>query len=65
MAQHVLHNLHRSAGRHRGDTIQTIDNPDEPHLKERELQVLVAESGTTNWTRDYLCQNINGQKVAA
>lgn len=50
---------------HYGDTIQILDNPDDPHLNGREFQVLVAESGTTNWTRDYLCQDINGQESSA
>lgn len=50
---------------HYGDTIQILDNPDDPALNGREFQVLVAESGTTNWTRDYLCQNVNGQEARA
>lgn len=50
---------------HHGASIQIIDNPDDPHLNGREFQVLVAESGTTNWTREYLCQEINGQEVSA
>ena len=50
---------------HYGDTIQILDNPDDPALNGREFQVLVAESGTTNWTRDYLCQDINGQEANA
>lgn len=50
---------------HYGDTIQILDNPDDPALNGREFQVLVAESGTTNWTRDYLCQDVNGREVSA
>lgn len=50
---------------HHGATIQVIDNPDDPHLNGREFQVLVAETGTTNWTREYLCQDINGQETEA
>ena len=50
---------------HYGDTIQILDNPDDPALNGREFQVLVAESGTTNWTRDYLCQDVNGQEAEA
>lgn len=50
---------------HYGDTIQILDNPDDPALNGREFQVLVAESGTTNWTRDYLCQDINGREAKA
>lgn len=47
---------------HYGDTIQVLDNPDDPALNGREFQVLVAESGTTNWTRDYMCQDLNRQE---
>lgn len=50
---------------HYGDTIQILDNPDDLHLNGREFQVLVAESGTTNWTRDYLCQDVNSREVSA
>ena len=50
---------------HYGTTIKVLDNPDDPDLNGREFQVLVAESGTTNWTRDYLCQDVNGQEVRA
>lgn len=50
---------------HYGDTIQILDNPDDPHLNGREVQVLIAESGTTNWTRDYLCQDLNSREVNA
>ena len=50
---------------HYGDTIQVLDNPDDPALNGREFQVLVAESGTTNWTRDYMCQGVNGQEAVA
>lgn len=50
---------------HYGDTIQILDNPDDPALNGREFQVLIAESGTTNWTRDYLCQDVNGQEARA
>lgn len=50
---------------HLGDIIVILDNPDDPDLNGRELSVLVAESGTTNWTRDYLCQDVNSQEVAA
>lgn len=50
---------------HYGDTIQILDNPDDPHLDGREFQVLIAESGTTNWTRDYLCQDVNNSEAEA
>lgn len=50
---------------HYGDTIQVLDNPDDPDLNGRELQILVTETGTTNWARDYLAQDVNMQEVAA
>ena len=50
---------------HYGDTIRVLANPDDPALNGREFQVLSAETGTTNWTREYLCQDINGQEVNA
>lgn len=50
---------------HYGDTITILDNPDDPALNGRDLQVLVAETGTTNWTRDYLCQDVNNRAEAA
>lgn len=48
-----------------GDTIVVLDNPDDPGLNGRELQVLVTETGTTNWTRDYLCQDVNNSQAKA
>lgn len=50
---------------HYGDTIEILDNPDDPALNGREFQVLVTESGTTNWTRDYLCQDVNAREARA
>lgn len=42
-----------------GDMISVTSNPDDPHLNGRTLVVLAVESGTTNWTRDYLCEERN------
>lgn len=50
---------------HYRDVIVILDNPDDPDLNGREFTVLVAESGTTNWTRDYLCQDVNSQESEA
>lgn len=50
---------------HYGETITVLDNPDDPDLNGRDFVVLVGETGTTNWTRDYLVQDRNRQEVAA
>lgn len=43
-----------------GDTVRITANPDDSALNGREFTVLTAESGTTNWTRDYLCEEGEG-----
>lgn len=50
---------------HYGDTIEVLDNPDDPALNGREFQVITIETGTTNWTRDYLCQDLNAREARA
>lgn len=41
------------------DYITILSNPDDPVINGRSFTVLVEEKGTTNWTRDYLCQEVN------
>lgn len=41
------------------DYFTILSNPDDPVLNGRVFTVLVEEKGTTNWTRDYLCQEVN------
>ena len=43
------------------DYFTILDNPDDPALNGRKLTVLVIESVTTNWTREYLCQEVNSE----
>lgn len=42
-----------------GVTITVVSNPDDPHLDGRTFTILAVETGTTNWTRDLLCQELN------
>lgn len=41
------------------DFFTILDNPDDLVLNGRRFSILVEEKGTTNWTRDYLCQEVN------
>lgn len=41
------------------DYLTIMSNPDDPVLNGRSFTVLVEEKGTTNWTREYLCQEVN------
>lgn len=44
-----------------GNTIRVVSNPDDPSLNGRDFIVRLIERGTTNWTRDYLCEEVNSQ----
>lgn len=41
------------------DFLTITDNPDDPLINGRQFTVLLVEKGTTNWTREYLCQERN------
>ena len=42
-----------------GTQITVTTNPDDPHLNGRVFVVAAVETGTTNWTRDMLCTELN------
>jgi hypothetical protein len=48
-----------------GDIITITANPDDPRLTGTVLTVVLAESGTTNWTRELACVEGNRREAAA
>lgn len=42
-----------------GDIVTVMSNPDDEHLNGTRLRVIFSESGTTNWTRELGCEELN------
>lgn len=42
-----------------GDVITVLTNPDDERLNGTRLRVISVDSGTTNWTRELACEELN------